>query len=102
MAGRLRSASAVCWEPRPEKAGLQQVTLVLNDWGGAQIPLAEGRTERIARVVLTACEAFDNYPPGLPGRAIQMVTRTPGGIYATMRLPRSAVRLQPGREAVSH
>jgi hypothetical protein len=30
---------------------------------GAQILLAEGRTERIAGVVLTACEEFDNYPP---------------------------------------
>jgi pimeloyl-ACP methyl ester carboxylesterase len=80
-----------------EKAGLQQVTLVVNDWGGAQILLAEGRTERIARVVLTACEAFDNYPPGLPGRAIQMVARIPGGIYATMQLLRFRVaRRAPG------
>jgi pimeloyl-ACP methyl ester carboxylesterase len=80
-----------------DKTGLQQVTLVLNDWGGAQILLAEGRTERIARVVLTACEAFDNYPPGLPGRAIQMVTRIPGGIYATMQLLRfRAARRAPG------
>ena len=68
-----------------EKAGLQEVTLVVNHWGGAQILLAEGRTERIARVVLTACEAFDNYPPGLPGRTIQMVARIPGGIYATVQ-----------------
>jgi hypothetical protein len=36
----------------------------MNDWGGAQILLSERRTDRIARVVLTACEAFDNYPVG--------------------------------------
>lgn len=80
-----------------DKAGLQEVTLVVNDWGGAQILLAEGRTERIARVVLTACEAFDNYPPGLPGRVIQMMARIPGGIYATMQLLRfRAARRAPG------
>jgi hypothetical protein len=28
-----------------------------------QILLAECRTERVAQVVLTACEASDNYPP---------------------------------------
>jgi pimeloyl-ACP methyl ester carboxylesterase len=80
-----------------EKAGLREVTLVVNDWGGAQILLAEGQTERIARVVLTACEAFDNYPPGLPGRAIQMAARIPGGIYVTMQLLRFRVaRRAPG------
>lgn len=64
---------------------------------GAQILLAEDRTERIARVVLTACEAFDNYPPGLPGPAIQMVTRIPGGISPTMQLLRfRAARRAPG------
>ncbi len=80
-----------------EKAGLRQVTLIVNDWGGAQLLLAEGRTERIARVVLTACEAFDNYPPGLPGRTIQTVARIPGGLYAAMQLLRfRAARRAPG------
>jgi hypothetical protein len=55
---------------------------------GAQILVAEGRTERVAQVVLTACEASDNYPPGRPKWAIQMVTRIPGGIFATMQLLR--------------
>jgi hypothetical protein len=55
---------------------------------GAQILLAEGRTERVAQVVLTACEASDNYPHGLPGWAIHMVTRIPGGVSATMQLLR--------------
>jgi hypothetical protein len=64
---------------------------------GAQILLAEGRTERVAQVVLTACEASDNYPPGLPGWAIQMVTRIPSGISATMQLLRfRAVSRAPG------
>ena len=50
--------------------------------------------ERIAWVTLAACEAFGNYPPG---RVIQMATRIPGGIYATMQLPRfRAARRAPG------
>jgi pimeloyl-ACP methyl ester carboxylesterase len=62
-----------------EKAGLDQVTLIVNDWGGAQILLAEGRTERITRVVLTACEAFDNYPPGCPDGPSRWRPGSPAG-----------------------
>jgi len=68
---------------------LREVTLVLNDWGGAQILVSEGRTERIARLVLTSCEAFDNYPPGIPGRAIGTAARVPGGLTLMTRLLRS-------------
>src|SRR5215204_4956420 len=28
------------------------------------------RPERIAGLVITSCEAFENFPPGLPGRAL--------------------------------
>ncbi len=49
---------------------LGEVTLVGNDWGGAQLLTVWGLDERIARLALVACEAFDNYPPGLPGRTI--------------------------------
>ena len=80
-----------------ERLDLRDVTLVLNDWGGAQILLSEGRTERIGRVVLTACEAFDNYPPGLPGRLIGVACRIPGGLRITMELLRfRAMRRAPG------
>jgi pimeloyl-ACP methyl ester carboxylesterase len=80
-----------------EKTGLEGVTLVVNDWGGAQILLSERRTDRIARVVLTACEAFDNYPPGLPGKMIAGISRLPGGLAATMHLLRFDVaRRAPG------
>ncbi|OEV10282.1 alpha/beta fold hydrolase [Streptomyces nanshensis] len=80
-----------------ERLDLRDVTLVLNDWGGAQILLSEGRTERIGRVVLTACEAFDNYPPGLAGRLIALALRVPGGLRLTMQALRlRAVRRAPG------
>ena len=50
--------------------GLNEVTLVGNDWGGAQLLISQGLGERVGRLVLTSCEAFDNYPPGIPGRAV--------------------------------
>ncbi|NHA68994.1 alpha/beta fold hydrolase [Phycicoccus flavus] len=43
--------------------GLEDVTLVLNDWGGGQLIINAGRTERVGRLVLATCEAFDNFPP---------------------------------------
>ena len=80
-----------------ERLDLRDVVLVLNDWGGAQILLSEGRTGRIGRVVLTACEAFDNYPPGLPGRLVTLACRVPGGLRLTMEALRlRAVRRAPG------
>jgi pimeloyl-ACP methyl ester carboxylesterase len=83
-----------------EALDLRDVTLVLNDWGGAQLLLTEGPPEAVARigkVVLTACEAFDNYPPGLPGRLVSLACRTPGGLALMMRALRyRAVRRAPG------
>jgi pimeloyl-ACP methyl ester carboxylesterase len=79
-----------------ERAGLTDVTLVQNDWGGAQILIAEGDTTRIARLVITSCEAFGNYPPR-PARAIVLAARIPGGLAAMMRLLQlRAVRRAPG------
>lgn len=64
-----------------DELDLRDVTLVLNDWGGAQLLVAEGRTDRIAKLALVACEAFDNFPPGIPGRALVLVSRIPGGLF---------------------
>ena len=46
---------------------LHNVILVCNDWGGAQLVISPGGSDRVASLVLISCEAFDNYPPGLPG-----------------------------------
>lgn len=70
-----------------EELGLDQVTLVLNDWGGGQFLVSEGRDQRIARLVLVACEAFDNFPPG-PAKAMAQVCRVPGGVWLLTRLMR--------------
>ncbi|WP_333736005.1 alpha/beta fold hydrolase [Streptomyces sp. IBSBF 2806] len=68
-----------------ERLGLDQVTLVLNDWGGGQFLVSEGRAQRLARMVLVACEAFDNFPPG-PAKAMAQVCRVPGGVWLLTRL----------------
>lgn len=67
-----------------ERLDLDDVTLVENDHGHAQRLIGE-RPERIARLVLVACEAFDNYPPGLPGRLVWLAGHVPGGINALVQ-----------------
>jgi pimeloyl-ACP methyl ester carboxylesterase len=49
-----------------EKLELRDVTLVGNDTGGALCQLlVTRRPERIGRLVLTNCDAFDNFPPAM-------------------------------------
>lgn len=68
---------------------LDDVTLVLNDWGGGQYVLLEPEGRRIARLVLVACEAFDNFPPP-SARPMAALARVPGGIWLLTRLMRIA------------
>ncbi len=75
-----------------ESLDLHDVTLVLNDWGGGQFLLTErfAGHERVGRLVLVACEAFDNMPPG-PAKLMSAAARVPGGIWLLvqlMRIPR--------------
>ena len=63
---------------------LEDVTLVANDTGGAisQITAAH-HPERIGRLVLTNCDAFENFlPPAF--RPMQWAARVPGGLSAMM------------------
>jgi len=57
---------------------LSEVTLVGCDWGGAQLIAAYGLDERLARLVLLPQEAFDNFPPGPPGRLLYLSSKVPG------------------------
>jgi pimeloyl-ACP methyl ester carboxylesterase len=78
-----------------ERLGLDEVTLVQNDHGAA-LALAGDDPRRVARLVLSSCEAFENYPPGLPGKNLRLAAMMPGGLFAAMqamRLP--AVRRSP-------
>jgi pimeloyl-ACP methyl ester carboxylesterase len=65
--------------------GLDGVTLVHADWGGALFLTAHGLDDRVARQVILPCEAFGNFPPGLPGRMIQLAARLPGGLRLVAR-----------------
>jgi pimeloyl-ACP methyl ester carboxylesterase len=73
-----------------ERLDLQDVTLIMNDWGGPQLLVDHDRTERISRLVLVACEAFDNFPPGVPGRRLAKLAAMPGGFGLQSLLLRSA------------
>ena len=69
---------------------LRDVTLVCNDWGGAQLVISPGRSDRVTSLVLISCEAFDNYPPGLPGRLLCVNAALPGGTFMSVQLLRAS------------
>lgn len=61
-----------------ELLDLRDVTLVANDTGGAIAQLVAVRhPERLGRLVLTSCDAFDNFLPGM-FRPLQYLARVPG------------------------
>jgi pimeloyl-ACP methyl ester carboxylesterase len=68
---------------------LEDVTLVGNDSGGALSQLVVTRhPERVGRLVLTPCDAFDNFPPKM-FRYLGWAAKVPGGmapIVQSMRL----------------
>lgn len=55
---------------------LDDVTLVISDWGGPLFLTDMGRDKRVSRMVICPCEAFDNFPPGSPGKVAALATRT--------------------------
>jgi pimeloyl-ACP methyl ester carboxylesterase len=72
-----------------EALDLREVTLVGNDLG-IFLVTAGSYPERLARLVITSCEAFDNIPSGLPGHTITFAARFPGGLNLLaqpLRLP---------------
>jgi pimeloyl-ACP methyl ester carboxylesterase len=71
-----------------EKLGLERVTLVGNDSGGAisQI-VATKHPERIGRLVLTNCDAYDNFPPKLFSY-FKPMARIPGAFALTAQMMR--------------
>jgi len=69
---------------------LRDVTLVQNDHAAALV-VAGGRPERVARLVITPCEAFENYPPGLAGKNVRVLGFLPGGLYFAAQAMRVGV-----------
>jgi pimeloyl-ACP methyl ester carboxylesterase len=76
-----------------EGLDLEDVTLVANDTGGAISQItAANHPERIGRLVLTNCDAFENFlPPAF--RPMQWAARVPGGLTAMM----AGMRFEPLR-----
>lgn len=59
---------------------LQDVTLVGNDSGGALCQLVVTRhPERVGRLVLTPCDAFENFPPKM-FRYLTLAAKVPGAL----------------------
>jgi pimeloyl-ACP methyl ester carboxylesterase len=68
-----------------EKLGLEGVTVVGNDSGGAvsQV-LVTRRPQRIARLVLTNCDTHENFPPGI-FKALPPLAKLPGGPWLLLQ-----------------
>ncbi|MGZ4202357.1 MAG: alpha/beta fold hydrolase [Thermoleophilaceae bacterium] len=78
-----------------ERLDLRDATVAVNDWGGPLLLASNGGAERIGRLVVTSCEAFDNVPPGLPGRVVGLAAKLPGGLNAALQ----PMRLRPLRRS---
>lgn len=77
-----------------ERLELDEVTLIGIDTGAglSQLVIQE-RPGLVSRLVLISAEAFDNYPPGLPGNAIWLAAQAPGGVFMAIQ----SLRLRPLR-----
>ena len=65
-----------------DRLDLHDVTLVGNDTGGALVQLImSGGAERVGRVVLASCDAFDNFPPGLTGKTLVLTGKLSPGMF---------------------
>jgi pimeloyl-ACP methyl ester carboxylesterase len=69
---------------------LSDVTLVVSDWGGPLFLTDIGRDKRLARLVICPCEAFDNFPPGFPGKVAWLASRNSWTVSVAMRQLRIA------------
>jgi pimeloyl-ACP methyl ester carboxylesterase len=85
-----------------ERLDLDEVTLVGNDTGGALCQLVvTNHPERIGRLVLINCDAFEHFPPPAFKMLVKVLARVPGavgGLAATARfgpVRRAAMSLAP-------
>jgi pimeloyl-ACP methyl ester carboxylesterase len=78
-----------------ERLNVEDVTVVGNDTGGAvlQLMMADGEP-RMSRAVLVSCDAFDNFPPGLTGRALVLTGKLPPSLFGAFM---QQMRLRPVR-----
>jgi pimeloyl-ACP methyl ester carboxylesterase len=76
-----------------EALDLGGATLCFSDWSCAPLMVEDGLLDRVDRLVITSCEAFENYPPGFAGRMAAMSGWMPGGL-ALMRFALLARRVR--------
>lgn len=78
-----------------DRLELDDVTLVGNDTGGALVQLLmQDRAAKVSRVVLVSCDAFDNFPPGLTGKALVLTGKLPPALFGLFM---QQMRLRPLR-----
>jgi len=75
-----------------DRLELHDVTLVGSDFSLA-LQVAANHPNRLSRLALVGCEAFDNCPPGLPGKNMMVVGKLPGGVGGMV----NSLRLRPLR-----
>jgi pimeloyl-ACP methyl ester carboxylesterase len=67
-----------------EALGLEDVVLVANDTGGALAQIvAADHPERIGALVLTSCDAFENFLPPM-FRPLQLAAKVPGALSVSL------------------
>ncbi|HEY4017647.1 MAG TPA: alpha/beta hydrolase [Pseudonocardiaceae bacterium] len=78
-----------------DRLDLHDVTLVGNDTGGAlvQLLMAAGN-DRIGRVVLASCDAFEHFPPRLTGTFLLRIGALPPALFGLFM---QQLRLRPVR-----
>ncbi len=66
-----------------ERLDLREATLVANDHAAALVLAGseDPALGRVARLVISSCESFENYPPGLPGKNARLMAWLPGGAF---------------------
>lgn len=65
-----------------DRLDLHEVTVAGVDTGGAIVQLMMiRRPPRMARAVLISCDAFDNFPPGLTGKALVLAGKLPPALF---------------------
>ena len=78
-----------------ERLDLHDATAVGNDTGGAVVQLlAADHPDRLGRIALVSCDAFDNFPPGLTGRTLFRTARLPPSLFGAFM---QQMRLKPVR-----
>jgi pimeloyl-ACP methyl ester carboxylesterase len=68
-----------------DRLDLREVTLVGSDTGGALVQLfvtsGHPALDRVSRIALVSCDAFDNFPPGLTGRTLFLTGKLPPVLF---------------------